>query len=268
MILDAPPQLILPDHYQANRPAIIRPGRSGVPSVQEILAQDGQKLGAIPAGMFKPSGPICTYIGRTVTATELTNYSHAAVNIGTPAADRLVVLVVANSVSIQADRSITGGTVGGVTCAVVANAHNPAINSNNCAILSALVPTGTTATVTVTNSGAVANNGFDVFTITGLASTTAYDTMTAQSLSSVATLSGNIDVAGGGVIIAGGSLFINSTFTWSGITEVADGNIDTTDDTSFSSAMSQGMSAEVNRAISRTTAGANNRVTLAAASWR
>lgn len=59
MALDLPPQLILPDHYVGNRPAIIRPGNDiRLPSVDDLL-KHGADNAMMPAfGMPRRSGAV------------------------------------------------------------------------------------------------------------------------------------------------------------------------------------------------------------------
>jgi hypothetical protein len=80
----------------------------------------------------------------------------------------------------------------------------------------AAVPSGTTATIAITLGTSSDRCVIDVYRITGLKSTTATDTATANNdAASALTLTG-LDVLSGGCIIAAANTGISTSFTWSG----------------------------------------------------
>lgn len=120
IILDEAPKLILPDHYRANRPAIIRPGvdlASYFPfeldrKARRVIASELVKIGAIedraearqlveaaiPFGMFKPGAAAFPQI-QTSAQTEQASGGNTTVPSGIQSGDLLILFCVISSAS-------------------------------------------------------------------------------------------------------------------------------------------------------------------------
>lgn len=140
--------------------------------------------------------------------------------IGNPAWNRVVVTCVRWGCDVNAvDTTIASATIGGVTATInrqIGSNGSSTLSNYGCAVISAIVPTGTTATVAITFSNTTLRTAYvDVFRVTGLASTTAYDSAF-----------GFTEVAGAGTASAGsiinkaanGVEFISAIYSSFGIT--------------------------------------------------
>lgn len=156
-----------------------------------------------------------------VTATSgstasLTTYSFAGLSIGTASADRYVI------VGIESQAGGTTGvlnssTIGGIAGATVVQMTNTSGGfSSIVALVIAAVPTGTTATITVTFNVSNARCGVQVYAATGMDGSAATNTYTSKA--NDPTVSMNIS-AGGSAIGASEAL---GTATWTGLTEDSD----------------------------------------------
>ncbi len=159
-------------------------------------------------------------IAFTASSTDTTNatiYTFTGVAIGAAASDRYVAVAI-NGESGGASRSVSGVTIGGVTAASWIN--NDAAE-RYVSIWYANVPTGTTATIVVTASGAGWTAcEIGVYRITGLTTTTANATLIDTSTPGT----GGIAVDAGGAIIAiSKSSNSPTTCTWTNLTEDYDG---------------------------------------------
>jgi hypothetical protein len=195
--------------------------------------------------------PVITYCGQSAGLT----YTNAP--IGTAAADRLVVVCVTHSRTPP--RVLTAVSIAGTNGAMVASA---AVGDPASEIYSRLVTTGTTATITLTFSGAVTPNAMHVFTITGLTSTTAIDTLAVSATNSP---SGGIDLSSGGVLIVSASgITAANAIT---LTGVATADHDAASSTMRIAAAHEANTPTVtNRTITATSA--STAEAIAAASWR
>jgi len=138
-----------------------------------------------------------------------TSTTYTSVNIGSPAADRKVVLAVFDGAPI------TSVTVGGVTATRLVG-YGPYYNT---AIYQVNLPSGTTANVTV-NTSAVANrSGIGVWAVYN-AQSAAHATSGNYQSNGIA--STTIAIPAGGVAIGGGydgGTGSSPTFSWSGLSE-------------------------------------------------
>lgn len=234
--LDVPPKLILPDHYQSNRPAIIRPGvdpanffpveidrktrRAIVSKLAKLGLTDDRAEAvkmvdaAILFGMFKVGAkPPAAF---TYSVYNASGTSFAGVNFGTAHSKRLIVVVMGTLNTNDA----TACTIGGISATnVVTLDDNPMV----CQIFSAAVPTGTSGTITFTKGSD--DTYISVYSIYP-------DSATATATNSSATASTPVTmtlaVTSGGVSIFGIQDRGSNAFTgtWSGatgtLTEYAD----------------------------------------------
>jgi hypothetical protein len=98
-------------------------------------------------------------------AADLTTYTFASQPIGTASATRRVIV----SISTNSTRTISSVTIGGVSATI--DATNTLSGTGHVAIASAVVPTGTTASVVVTLDSAGLGMGIGVWTLVGASPT-------------------------------------------------------------------------------------------------
>lgn len=166
------------------------------------------------------------YLGLPVPAfVSGTTYSATGVSIGAAASDRMVFgLVVWTKASTPS--SLTSATIGGVAATIHAQNKVASVTGLSAAIISALVPTGTTATISLTFSAA-ASPGVGVYRVTGLLSATALDVISLGGAIS-SPYNDTIDVAGQGILLFGGTIYgAGVGFTIGGATEDFDINVAT-----------------------------------------
>lgn len=100
-----------------------------------------------------------TFQQNTVDTVNRTTYTFAAQPIGAASATRRVIVVL----STASARAVSSATIGGVAATVDATAAKT--GTARLAIISAVVPTGTTADVVVTLNGGAAYMGIAVWTL-------------------------------------------------------------------------------------------------------
>jgi hypothetical protein len=204
------------------------------------------------------STPTLTYVTSTANTTDGTTFTFSSHSIGTAASDRLVVVAVSARDSSGSD-VITGVTIDGNAATSVAAS---ASSASPTAIFSRSVPSGTTADIVVSVGSSFAACVIHVYTITGLSSTTAVDTLTSVNGSSDPT--GTIDVSADGVLIAVAQSQATTTATWTGVTEDYDAQTETRTHTAASD---DGLAAETNRTVTCNFA-SDALNTMCVASWR
>lgn len=170
---------------------------------------------------FRGSSPATiSYEGTVTSGASGTSQSAAAVPIGTADGLRTVIQTLSWNGAVGA--VLTGATIGGITADIVQfSAVFTGPTFGFVAIISADVPTGTTATTAATFGAAASTMVVESFKAVGLGSKTPTDTDTAAGLSSPSkTVSP--DVQAGGVIVAGVSTISDGPFTITGATEAYD----------------------------------------------
>lgn len=145
------------------------------------------------------------YLGlSTPTLVSGTTYSSTGLSTGAAAADRMVFCTVV-WLKASSPSSLTSATIGGVAATIHAQNKVASVYGLSAAIISALVSTGTTATVSLVFNGA-ASAGLGVYRVTGLLSTTALDAISIGAATS-SPYNDTIDVAGQGVLLFCGTLY-------------------------------------------------------------
>lgn len=140
-------------------------------------------------------GPLtATHLGAYATGTDGATYTATDVPLGTPSADRHIVVVYSGRSA--STLTVTSATIAGVAAAIDVQ-HTG--EQNQVAILRAHVPTGTTGTVTVNMSSAAVRGGIGVWAVTGGTPAVAGTGRAAGT----APLSVIVDAAAGGVAVAG-----------------------------------------------------------------
>jgi len=145
------------------------------------------------------------------------------------AADAARYIVVGIGARANSARSISSVTIGGVAATHVCTANDTSAGADIASLYIAAVPTGTTGDVVVTFSGAMLRCQIGLWRMTGISSATPNATMTDNTISA-GVLTGTINCPANGAIIgaAWGAGSGSQTATWAGITEVYDGQPETT----------------------------------------
>ena len=212
-------------------------------------------------------GVSSTYASSASQNATVNPVTAAAMPIGAPSADRLVVVCIADIRSTAQPRTISSATIGGIAATIHAQIGNSSGTTGPVlGIISALVPTGTTADVVITRSGLTQTIVISVYTLTGYVSATPTGTNT------VAVASGDpsttINVTGPGVAIGiwCGSSGTTATTIWTGLsTKDYDAVVAAVTNTEASSAHQSGLSTETPRTISATST--MTAETIVTASW-
>lgn len=169
------------------------------------------------------------------------NYSFPSQNLGTAAADRII-LVIMHAEDAADDATMT---IAGVSATKIASARD-AGDGVVTAIYGAHVPTGTTGTIAFSFGSFNNNATISTFRVTGIGtSLTAYDTAT--DLDDAVSMS--IDVPEQGILLAGAAFITGQAVTTVGVSEAYDA-----EEPEFSPQKAGGsagpLSAEVNRTVS------------------
>jgi hypothetical protein len=207
--------------------------------------------------------PSNTYIGTTVDGSVLTTFTFTGVSIG--AADSTRRVVVACSNDQAAARTVSSATIAGGAATV----HVTPSSLEASAIFSRLVPTGTTATITVTWSGICA--GMLIHVWSQINETSATPTATANDVAySAGVLSATINIPANGCLYGASATNQGASYSWTNTTERYD-NPDPfggADGTVYSAASSTGLSLETPRTITATIASPSSPVgSLVLVSW-
>lgn len=175
---------------------------------------------ALRAESTKPS---FTYNGSANDSTDLTTYSFTSVSIGTAATNRLVFVTVTSVAS--GNRLISSATIGGISATVIESTPNAGASTK---IIYAVVPTGTTATISITFDSTVLRCGVGSYSIYNLKSTSPVSRANGSTWTSGA-ISATLSVPENAIILAGVSNSTNSnTFTWTNLTSNYDSLVDAT----------------------------------------
>ncbi len=175
----------------------------------------GGKMAAVSAPPVVP--PVVSYIGVTHDTGNASSYSLASVAIGTAAADRIVFALVTWASDSSTQVTISSATIGGVSATAHAHVTTVASDAIGSAIISAAVPTGTTATIAITLSGSGGSLDVGVLAVTGLASQTPHASSTATTAAGACSTTVNVP-AGGFVLACANFADEVSGTTWVGAT--------------------------------------------------
>lgn len=188
------------------------------------LSAQAQWTGVFNPMMLGPGKILLSVAATPVTNTgSAASFSFTAVSLGTEAVDRDIVVTTAGSNSANGV-SVSSITIGGNTATI--DESNPTGGTPDAAFATAIarlrVPAGTTATIAVNFSAAVAGCNIVVYRMTG--SRGVFDNKVNTAQNAGASLS--INTAAGGATI--GDFASNGTTpgatTWSGLTEDTDAN--------------------------------------------
>lgn len=160
-----------------------------------------------PAMHFSEPDPTCTLVDNINGTGSLTTYAFAGVNFGPASPTRLIVVCMGG----YRDKggTIVSATIGGVAATIH---FNSSLGNGSLAMISALVPTGTSGAINITWSIQQAAMTIDVYAIDNIKSTTPAFTLT----DTASPLSQNITFAPKTVVIAQVKSYTTGSFTWSG----------------------------------------------------
>ena len=216
--------------------------------------------GAVASQVITP--PSLTFIGQTADTADLTTYTFTNHAIGAADVTRRVVVAVSLGFLAASSQTLASATIGGIAATI-----HVQVGSGDCvAFISALVPTGTTATIVVTASAAARRAAVAVYRAINETVATPHATMTDNTLTS-ATLSGTINIPANGWVVAACQFNGNVTTTWVGVTQQYDALYSDLN-VRYSGGFSSGLPLQTGRTVSATASvvpGVNPR--LAAMSW-
>lgn len=164
----------------------------------------------------------CTYIGTTTLTTNLTTYTFSGVSIGAADPTRLVVVGVAAICGAFA--SVNSGTIDGSAATVVVAAG--ATRYSPTAILSRVVPSGTTCDITVTLSTTGEHCSIHVWSIVNYGSATATDT-DAVNTGPATSVTATLDIPANGTAVYAHAHGDTSATSWTSASEVNDATVET-----------------------------------------
>lgn len=156
---------------------------------------------------FSVSGKLLTYIDETTDLSNASEYTFSGASIGTAASDRRVHVLVMGEGGNPA--TLTSATVGGIAATINVQRSSGDLTT---AIITAAVPTGTTADIVLTFFASKNSANIGVYRSVGLTSNTAVDTDSSASDPATATLTS----LPGGFCIGLCCSTIGTTVTWSG----------------------------------------------------
>ena len=208
-------------------------------------------------GAGGPADPlVLTYLdyGEATSGRE-----HTGMSFGAASAGRYLVAVGHVRQTSGSDQSSV--TIGGVSATIVVQSGG---SLNRSFIAIALVPTGTSGTVSW--SGSAQASAVELYSLTGLQSTTPHDTATDSSTSNDDVQTLDLNVPEGGAVMAGGASSSNDDMTWTGLSEDREsGNIES--GFHVGSASLDDLSAETPRSVSINYSD-TGKLSSVAASWR
>jgi len=150
------------------------------------------------------------FTDNTASTSDLTTYTFTDRAIGTAAATRVVIVGVGFFAS---GASVASMTIGGISAAMQ---QAQVFTNGGDEIWTAVVPTGTTATIVITFSSGANRCAIGVWSAYGTSGATKYDGANATGTVSSTTA---VDIPAGGVAVGFGYSNSNTTSTWSGLTE-------------------------------------------------
>lgn len=200
-----------------------------------------------------------TYIGMVSESGDFTNYTFTAVNIGSPG---LVAIVISGS---SAGNTINSVTIGGVSANIL-TATNQSTGSSISVMAWLRVASGTTADIVVNWSGQMKRCSVAVYRITGNSKDAPYNVVVATP-AAVTTLSIASGIPNGAAGIFASVADTGTSYTWTGIAEDYDTQIDTTG----TMTVSGGHISKYNRfppyTVTATVGASGNVMTLVSAAW-
>ncbi len=175
-------------------------------------------------GVGGVAASIVTYLQDAVLTTDVGTYTFSSQNIGTASDARWIVAGIGWAAGVS--RTFTSCTIGGVTATTLVAANDSATEAR---LVIAKVPTGTTADVVVTLSGAAVRCAISLWHVLSYNDlTTPFHTGSDNTLSgSDVSASLNIPASGYGFGVCYGALASGTAaLAWSGLTEVDESTVE------------------------------------------
>lgn len=161
--------------------------------------------------LIKPRQATVAFMGDYEMSGSGATWTQTNIPIGAETANRLVVVCVKGK--RDAGGTISAATIGGVAATVVEGAS---VSGGSEFIIQAVVPTGTTATVSITWSIAQVGCLCAVYVLRNLKSTTPFATARSVTVVSLACTINTISPPANSIVIAHVNALNNTTFEWSG----------------------------------------------------
>lgn len=191
---------------------------SGTAYYAYFMHEESSQQSNVETDSFTTVTPVT--LGTIVQGTDTSDastYTFTSVAAGTAADDRIM----ACAIGVRGLANYSSVTIGGVTADLRMTVTN---TSDRVFLVTAAVPTGTTATVVVTLSGSTSRCGIALVPIYGAGSAVPTDTDSSTSDPGAVTLT----VPANGVAL-GYTLSVNgASYTWTGLTEAFDGAVEST----------------------------------------
>lgn len=212
-----------------------------------------------------------THIGTVSDSTTQTTYTYTAAAIGVADPTRRVVIFFHWQVTNSA-LTVNSATIGGIAATIhtqTTTGPTSAQGDTGCAILSALVPTGTTANVVVTLSGAASRSLIGVTTQYNESITAPFNVMAPDNTMSSGVLSATMNIPEQGLNYAActGAGASGGSWTWSGNTERYDAPHAGAAGLTLTGAVEGPLAAQTGRTIQATLVSTPSRGAEVAMSW-
>lgn len=173
-----------------------------------VCAESGAQVsGTPPMGFIQAQKPPqVSYVTQVASSAAQTTYTFSGVSLGAAASDRLVIVgVVATATAV---RLLSSATIAGIPATI--NVQSPTDAASVAAIVSAVVPTGTTGNIVVTFNGSMVHSAISVYRAVQLRSIVPVST-DHQVDGSGTTATGNVDVVGRGGFAIGQTVYANNS---------------------------------------------------------
>lgn len=194
------------------------------------------------------------------SGSNATSYTFSTRAIGTASADRYIIVCWALQQLGGGISDVPTITVGGAACTSLGSQATATAARTGIAITSAPFTSGTTAEIIVNEGSTQHSCEITLFSVTGLASLTPFDTLGNNSTPAT----GQIDCDAGGFIIGTAVVETDATtFSWTNLTESSD--LSDGDSITHSTAFDLFASAQTNRTITATPAAGSTTAMFAVA---
>lgn len=208
--------------------------------------------------------PTVTYVTLVDNATAQTTYTFTDASIGAPG---LIVVAYHTEVQGSTPRTFVSATIGGSAATSVVTRAQTGVNSTTTGLISRRITSGSTATVSITMSGACLRARIAIWSINNNVSDTAFTTASAGAASGTGlSLTLNSVPANAVGMVAQTNGVENTAITWTNATERYDSQIGA--GATQASGADFFTTASGNRTITTTHISSSQALSAAAAVWR
>ena len=158
-----------------------------------------------------------------VAAPNATAFTYSSVSLGAAASDRFILVGTSGAAAVVSATVVSSLTIGGVTATELVTLNHGGDVLYHSGFFGATVPTGTSGDIVVTWTTTMSQNGIGVWRLTG-ANTTPHDSATDPQDAGGLTV--DVDVEAGGAIFGYCSTDTVAGFSWTGLTENFDEEVD------------------------------------------